>query len=109
MGGGGGIRPHVPVSRKHAFQACAFSHSATPPYRLARKPHAPPKGTTTCVEGGLFFPTMRYRTGTVGSNIVVTIGLTRHCCNCRWGASPLRPARAGVMTRPLRPFSHPLR
>jgi hypothetical protein len=36
-GGGGGIRTHVTVSRKHAFQACAFSHSATPPYRLARQ------------------------------------------------------------------------
>src|SRR5262245_48659622 len=34
-GGGGGIRTHVTVSRKHAFQACAFSHSATPPYHLA--------------------------------------------------------------------------
>jgi hypothetical protein len=30
-GGGSGIRTHVTVSRKHAFQACAFSHSATPP------------------------------------------------------------------------------
>src|SRR5258707_12755400 len=36
-GGGGGIRTHVTVSRKHAFQACAFSHSATPPYRLPRR------------------------------------------------------------------------
>src|SRR4029079_3190156 len=36
-GGGSGIRTHVTVSRKHAFQACAFSHSATPPERaLAR-------------------------------------------------------------------------
>ena len=32
-GGGSGIRTHVTVSRKHAFQACAFSHSATPPRR----------------------------------------------------------------------------
>src|SRR5690242_9588132 len=31
VGGGSGIRTHVTVSRKHAFQACAFSHSATPP------------------------------------------------------------------------------
>ena len=30
-GGGRGIRTPVTVSRKHAFQACAFSHSATPP------------------------------------------------------------------------------
>ena len=30
-GGGRGIRTLVTVSRKHAFQACAFSHSATPP------------------------------------------------------------------------------
>ena len=33
IGGGSGIRTHVTVSRKHAFQACAFSHSATPPDR----------------------------------------------------------------------------
>ena len=33
VGGGSGIRTHVTVSRKHAFQACAFSHSATPPDR----------------------------------------------------------------------------
>jgi hypothetical protein len=31
LGGGGGIRTHDTVSRIHAFQACAFSHSATPP------------------------------------------------------------------------------
>lgn len=30
-GGGRGIRTLVTVSRKHAFQACALSHSATPP------------------------------------------------------------------------------
>jgi hypothetical protein len=30
-GGGSGIRTHDTVSRIHAFQACAFSHSATPP------------------------------------------------------------------------------
>jgi hypothetical protein len=31
-GGGRGIRTLDTVSRIHAFQACAFSHSATPPY-----------------------------------------------------------------------------
>ena len=31
-GGESGIRTHVTVSRKHAFQACAFNHSATSPY-----------------------------------------------------------------------------
>jgi hypothetical protein len=31
VGGGSGIRTHDTVSRIHAFQACAFSHSATPP------------------------------------------------------------------------------
>ena len=30
-GGGSGIRTRDTVSRIHAFQACAFSHSATPP------------------------------------------------------------------------------
>ncbi len=33
-GGEGGIRTHVRVSPKHAFQACAFSHSATSPDAL---------------------------------------------------------------------------
>ena len=31
IGGQGGIRTHETVSRPHAFQACAFSHSATCP------------------------------------------------------------------------------
>ena len=31
IGGGSGIRTHDTVSRIHAFQACAFSHSAIPP------------------------------------------------------------------------------
>jgi hypothetical protein len=31
FGGEGGIRTHVRVSPKHAFQACAFNHSATSP------------------------------------------------------------------------------
>ena len=30
-GGESGIRTHVRVSPKHAFQACAFSHSAISP------------------------------------------------------------------------------
>src|ERR1043165_3923912 len=34
-GGESGIRTHVTLSSKHAFQACAFSHSAiSPAYRL---------------------------------------------------------------------------
>ena len=35
-GGERGIRTLVTVSRKHAFQACAFNHSATSP--RARRP-----------------------------------------------------------------------
>ena len=31
-GGGRGIRTLETVTRLHAFQACAFSHSATPPH-----------------------------------------------------------------------------
>ena len=31
FGGGSGIRTHDTVSRIHAFQASAFSHSAIPP------------------------------------------------------------------------------
>jgi hypothetical protein len=30
-GGESGIRTHVTLSSKHAFQACAFSHSAISP------------------------------------------------------------------------------
>jgi hypothetical protein len=36
-GGGSGIRTHDTVSRIHAFQASAFSHSAIPPQRRARQ------------------------------------------------------------------------
>jgi hypothetical protein len=32
-GGESGIRTHVTLSSKHAFQACAFSHSAISPAR----------------------------------------------------------------------------
>ena len=35
-GGGSGIRTHVTLSRKHAFQACALSHSAIPPKRQSQ-------------------------------------------------------------------------
>ena len=36
-GGESGIRTHVTLSSKHAFQACAFSHSATSPGKRAFK------------------------------------------------------------------------
>src|SRR6184192_3807553 len=36
FGGGSGIRTHGTVSRTHAFQASALSHSAIPPYKNAR-------------------------------------------------------------------------
>src|SRR6516162_11125493 len=36
-GGGSGIRTHDTVSRIHAFQACALSHSAIPPKHRARQ------------------------------------------------------------------------
>jgi hypothetical protein len=36
-GGEGGIRTHDTVSRIHAFQACALSHSATSPERKIRQ------------------------------------------------------------------------
>jgi hypothetical protein len=35
-GGGRGIRTLDTVSRIHAFQACAFNHSATPPFACAQ-------------------------------------------------------------------------
>src|SRR5258708_33077669 len=37
-GGGSGIRTHDTVSRIHAFQACALSHSAIPPERAQYNP-----------------------------------------------------------------------
>src|SRR6185369_5536410 len=36
-GGESGIRTHVRVTPKHAFQACAFSHSAISPLRMHYK------------------------------------------------------------------------
>ena len=36
-GGEGGIRTHDTVSRIHAFQACALSHSATSPLKIGRQ------------------------------------------------------------------------
>ena len=44
-GGGGGIRTRDTVSRIHTFQACAFSHSATPPQRT--------QGRTRTIKPGL--------------------------------------------------------
>src|SRR6266540_3667351 len=40
-GGGSGIRTHDTVSRIHAFQACALSHSAIPPGLLRRWQYNP--------------------------------------------------------------------
>jgi hypothetical protein len=40
-GGGSGIRTHDTVSRIHAFQACALSHSAIPPERLQCAQYSP--------------------------------------------------------------------
>ncbi|CAN0504423.1 unnamed protein product, partial [Discosporangium mesarthrocarpum] len=37
-GGEGGIRTHETVTRLHAFQACAFDHSATSPRRRGLYP-----------------------------------------------------------------------
>jgi len=33
-GGENGIRTHERIAPLHAFQACAFNHSATSPYQL---------------------------------------------------------------------------
>src|SRR3546814_4396863 len=43
FGGGSGIRTHVAVSRKHAFQACALSHSAIPPALRGARVHPDPR------------------------------------------------------------------
>lgn len=40
-GGGRGIRTLETVARLHAFQACAFDHSAIPPARLPFSDAAP--------------------------------------------------------------------
>src|SRR5262247_1614050 len=54
-GGGSGIRTHDTVSRIHAFQACALSHSAIPPellrrgqYNLARLSEKPAPRARSC-------------------------------------------------------------
>src|SRR5258707_7591988 len=39
--GGSGIRTHDTVSRIHAFQACALSHSAIPPKLLRSRQYSP--------------------------------------------------------------------
>jgi hypothetical protein len=75
-GGGGGIRTHVTVSRKHAFQACAFSHSATPPYRLAQKA---PAAKLHALKAGYFTGNGAIRPVRWRATIVVTTGLARHC------------------------------
>jgi hypothetical protein len=36
-GGESGIRTHVTLSSKHAFQACAFSHSAISPAKICER------------------------------------------------------------------------
>src|SRR5262249_58721726 len=41
VGGGSGIRTHDTVSRIHAFQACALSHSAIPPKLLRSSQYSP--------------------------------------------------------------------
>src|SRR5262245_25756437 len=56
IGGGSGIRTHDTVSRIHAFQACALSHSAIPPellrrgqYNLARLSEKPAPRAAVCI------------------------------------------------------------
>ena len=82
IGGQGGIRTHETVSRPHAFQACAFSHSATCPSMRAgaRILLLPPSGrgafshSATC-------PSMR-----VGARILLSPpsgrGAFRHAATC---------------------------
>src|ERR1700691_2468566 len=49
VGGGSGIRTHDTVSRIHAFQASAFSHSAIPPQKGPRNIMAGLRLTTLAV------------------------------------------------------------
>src|SRR4029077_2812901 len=51
VGGGSGIRTHDTVSRIHAFQACAFSHSAIPPAGETRNIARRVRQTTGDVRG----------------------------------------------------------
>jgi hypothetical protein len=51
FGGGSGIRTHDTVSRIHAFQACAFSHSAIPPAGETRNIARRVRQTTGDVHG----------------------------------------------------------
>jgi hypothetical protein len=65
-GGGSGIRTHDTVSRIHAFQACAFSHSAIPP-AWRRTIVGLILMTTQCDSGGVGVRTYRARgSGSVG-------------------------------------------
>src|SRR6267378_8560510 len=109
-GGGGGIRTHVTVSRKHAFQACAFSHSATPPYRLARR-RTHTLGHVDMRGRWAIFPAMRrYRTGTVGRHYSRHNRSDKALSQSQAGCvgSPAG-ARRGIRTRPLRPLAKPRR
>ena len=56
-GGESGIRTHVTLSSKHAFQACAFSHSAISPRRAASSEES---GTTNPAPGRPSLPATRY-------------------------------------------------
>ncbi len=51
-GGGSGIRTHDTVSRIHAFQACALSHSAIPPRCACSGEVGTGSPTRTCANSG---------------------------------------------------------
>jgi hypothetical protein len=46
IGGEGGIRTLETVARLHAFQACAFDHSATSPWKKCRTIAERPRGSS---------------------------------------------------------------
>ena len=81
-GGESGIRTHVRVSPKHAFQACAFNHSAISPAGSLPFECSTLGGFTGCCAGGQEF-----------------LG----CASSRIGSAPskLGPPRAPVLKREI--------
>src|SRR5690349_6007257 len=74
IGGGSGIRTHDSVAAIHAFQACAFDRSATPP------PHRFPRGSRSRGRAA-------YRSLPKGATKRARGGMQYHC---RLGATTLR-------------------
>ena len=94
-GGGSGIRTHDTVPRIHAFQACALSHSATPP--IPRRYRQTQRAMTARICGTI---SGNPAIATIGSQRTMdTAGFTHAdgSCRCEWdaGADHLKGAKVG--------------